>query len=68
MVTATLRISVPKYQEHSREVWRFNTADWGRLETDLERHDWTSLQHAPPSNGAHLLPDCARSRTRANPC
>ena len=48
-------LPVPEVMAVEREIWKFGTADWERLEALLEEEDWADIQYMCPDEGAKKL-------------
>ena len=57
MVEVLAPLPVPEVIAIEREVWKFGTADWDRLEALLQDEDWSGIQNAHPDEGARTLSD-----------
>ena len=48
-------LPVPEVESIEREVWKFGTADWDRLECLLQEEDWSGMSCVCPHKGARHL-------------
>ena len=55
VVEAAMPLPVPRQELVLREGWKFGTADWDRLNADLEEEDWTSIEAMSTDDAANHL-------------
>ena len=55
VVEVSAPFPVPHEQVVLREGWKFGTADWDRLQTDLEEEDWTVITSLTADDAAAHL-------------
>ena len=55
IVTASLRLSVPKSEVIERQVWQYREADWDRLIDILDLTDWSFAETLDTSSAAERM-------------
>ena len=64
LVEIRLPFQVPKTEVIQREVWQFRSANWMKLQCDLDNVDWSFLQTGRAEEGARRLTETILSHAQ----